>query len=203
MNEETHVALELAASRLSERELAAYKNWQNSRYPALAPDTQGKLFQLFLNGKSCEAIRALNPQFTLGMIVNARITGQWDRLYQEHIDDLLNNTKMRATQAQLESINFVSDLLSATNRMHGEKIAKYLQTGNEKDLGDLQITTLTGYKTAVELLQKLTGQDKQQKVTGDLTITHKADDSMSAGRAPNSEEAADILKMLLGKKDKE
>ena len=81
------------------------------------------------------------------------------------------------------------------------KIAKFLQTGNEKDLGDLQITSLTGYKTAVELLQKLTGQDKQQKVTGDLTITHKADDSMSAGRAPSSEEAAEILKMLLGKKE--
>lgn len=202
MTEEKFAALELAASKLSERELAAYRNWQIGKYPALAPDTQVKLFQLFLNGKGCEEIRRLNQQYTLGQIVQARIFGEWDRRYQDHVNDLLDNTKNRAMQTTLESINFVSDLLAATNKLHGDKISKFLQSGNEKDLGDLQITSLTGYKTAVELLQKLTGQDKQQRLTSDVTITHKADESLLAvARAPNSEEAAEILKMLLGKKD--
>lgn len=200
MNEEQHEALERAVASLDDREVAAFRRWQNSNQPALAPDTQAKLFALFLNGKSTEEIRRLNAQFSLGQIVHARVTGKWDELRQRHIEDLLLNVKQRVAQVTMESVTFVSDLLAAANKEHGDRIARYLATGNEKELGDLRITSLQGYKTAVELLQKLTGQDKQQKVAGEVTITHKADESMErVSKAPSPEEAAGILKLLLGK----
>jgi hypothetical protein len=203
MNDEQHAALELAVSRLDEREVAAFRRWQNSKQPPLSPDTQAKLFALFLNGRTTEQIRKANEQFSLGQIVHARIVGEWDRRYQEHIDSLLENTKQRYQQVTLESVGFIADLLAATNKMHGDRITRFIQTGDPKELGDLQINSLQGYKTAVELLQKLTGQDKQQKVGGEIVVTHKADESMqqTQQRAPDSEEAAGILKLLLGKKD--
>lgn len=202
MQEERHEALERAVALLDDREISAFRRWQNSNQPALAPDTQAKLFALYLNGKTTEDIRRLNPQFSLGQIVHARVNGNWDELRQRHVEELLLGVKSRVQQITLESVNFVADLLAAANKVHGDKISRYLQTGNEKELGDLQISSLQGYKQAVELLQKLTGQDKQQKVGGEITIMHKADESMaSVGKAPSSEEAADILKLLLGRKE--
>lgn len=114
----------------------------------------------------------------------------------EHLDNLLTNTTDRYKQVTLESVNFVADLISATNKQNSEKINRYFQTGDPEDLGSLQILSLKGYKEAVELFQKLTGTDKIQKVGGEITVNHKA----TPNTLPTSEEAADILKQLLGKK---
>lgn len=186
-------------NNLDDRERYAFSKWQKSNHPALAPDTQAKLFRLFLNGKSTHEIHRLNPNFSLGQVVDARIKGKWDEKYQQHIDELLNGVKARVQQVTLESIEFVADIISAANQRFGDQIKKYLQSGNPADLGDLQITSLDGYRKAIELLQKLTGLDKQP-VKGEMTVLHKADESMQ-GTKPNivqsAEEAAEILKLLL------
>lgn len=196
-------AIEKSNVNLDDREQYALTRWQNSNHPPLAPETQARLFKLFLNGKSTHEIHRLNSQFSLGQIVHARIKGEWDRRAEQHLDELLNGVKARVQQVTLESITFVADLLAAANQMHGEAIKKYLQSGNPDDLGALQIQTLDGYRKAVELLQKLTGQDKQQK--GEMTVVHKADESMQNVGKPNmssAEEAARILELLVKAKDK-
>jgi hypothetical protein len=182
---------------LDDREQYALTKWQAGTHPALAPDTQAKLFRLFLNGKSTHEIHRINPQFSLGQVVHARIKGKWDERYEQHMDELLNGVKARVQQVTLESIEFVSDLIAAANKKFGERIKKYLQTENPDDLGDLQITSLDGYRKAVELLHKLTGQDKAQGKS-ELTVVHKADESMQKpGIVQSSDEAAKILELLV------
>jgi hypothetical protein len=189
--------IELAV-KLDEREEQALVKWQHSQHPAIAPETQARLFRLYLNGKSTHEIHRLNQQFSLGQIVNAKIQGKWDERVEQHVDELLNGVKARVQQVTLESIDFVADLISAANKLYGERIKRYLQTENPEDLGDLQISSLDGYRKAIELLQKLTGQDKQQK--GEVTVLHKADESMqqvSEKVLHSSDEAARVLELLV------
>jgi len=186
---------------LSPKEVKAYRYWKNSREAELAPATQAKLFSLYLNGKTTHEIQALNPGFSLGQVVYAKIKGEWDRRRNEHLDYLLNTVQQRVIQVTAESAIFIADLLSATNKYHGEAIKKYLQTGDPSDLGELQINSLQGYTRAVELLQKLTGQDKQQKLLVDGVVTHKTENDI-IDVPVTAEEAGDMLKKILeGKKD--
>jgi hypothetical protein len=201
-NENRESAIEKATSYLTKRELHAYKVWCGSEKPALAPSLNAKLFNLFLNGKTCEEIRRLNPTLQLGEIVAARVAGRWDERREDHLDNLLNATSTRVQQTTLETADFVCDLLAVANREHGDRLRQYLQSGNPDDLGEFRIQNLTGLKMVIETLQKLTGQDRQQVVTqkGLVTVQHQpADSIMAAGRAPAPAEAAAALKLLLGR----
>lgn len=185
------------AVKLDDREEYALQIWRGTEQPPIAPLTQARFFRLFLNGKSTHEIHRLNPQFSLGQVVHARIQGKWDLRAEQHLDELLNGVKARVQQVTLESIDFVADLISAANKLYGERIKRYLQTEDPNDLGDLQIKNLDGYRKAVELLQKLTGQDKPSQ-KGEITVLHKADESMQKGNVMQSaDEAAKILELLV------
>lgn len=151
------------------------------------------MFQLFLQGNTCERIHNMNTGWHLGQIVHARVKGEWDRLKDEYLKDLLELTRVRAMQSTLESTNFVADMLAVANLDYGERLRRYMLTRNPADLGDLHINSLRDYKDAVALLQALTGQDKQQKVAGEVVVTHRADLSNAK---PDSATATDILGLL-------
>lgn len=195
---EKQESLEKAKNSLSKRELHAYTVWCGTEKAPLAPSLNAKLFNLYLLGKTCEEIRRLNPTLQLGEIVAARIAGRWDERRDDHLDQLLSATTQRVQQTTLETADFVCDILAVANREHGDNLRRYLQSGEPTELGDFRITSLTTLKIAIETLQKLTGQDKQQKltVTGDITTRQApADESL-----PSSQQAANILQLLAAAK---
>ena len=193
-----------AEEHLSPREAHALKIWRGTDKPPLAPSLNAKLFNLFLQGKTCEEIRRLNPQLGLGEIVAARLAGDWDARRDEHLDQLLTATSLRVQQATLETADFVCDILAVTARQHGDKLRRYLQNGDENELaGVLKVDSMKQLKEAIEALQKLTGQDRQQvvKQTGTVTVNHQpAEPIMHAARPPAATEAASALKLLLSRK---
>jgi hypothetical protein len=196
-------AIEKAKSYLNKRELHAYNIWTGTSRPPLAPSLNAKLFQLFLQGKGTEEIRRLNQTLQLGEIVAARIEGRWDERREEHLDSLLSNTSLRVQQVTLETADFVCDILAVANREHGDRLRRYLQSGDEKELGDMRVTSLTGLKIVIETLQKLTGQDRQSstKIAVSGEVVHRPDAILSVARPPAPAEAAQALKLLLGRKD--
>lgn len=131
----------------------------------------------------------------LGEVVRARIDWDWDQRKDEHVAYLLGSVRDRVRQIQLESISFSADLLSAAHKLHGGKIRAYIQSGNEEDLGDLKITNLKAYKDAVELLMKLTGQDKE--VTSVTVNTPEVTDKVATSNGTwTQEQAAEVLKLI-------
>lgn len=127
--------------------------------PPLAPHLQGQLFELFLNGLSLVDIVKANRGVQLGAVVRAAIEGNWWERRDEYRDSLLNHVRDRVVQTQNESIVFVTHLLAAANKRYGEKIIRYLQTGDEKELGELAVDSIDQYRKVAELLLKLTGQE--------------------------------------------
>lgn len=184
-------------SRLSEREGAAYRAWTRLSQPKLSPDTQAKFFALFLQGSTCEEITRLNRGFSLGQLVEARVEGEWDRRRDEYLEDLLGNVRGLVQQSHLEAVRFMVDQLAAVHKKWGDAARKYIQSGDEKDLKDFGIDGVKAYKTAVEVLQKLTGaENKPQEIrhyhTGEVAVA-------SARRPLTSKEAAAIVSGALKK----
>jgi len=153
-------------------ELEAYSKYVSKGGAPLSPGVQAQLFSLYLHGDSCEEIAELNKNFTLGMIVKAKVDGLWEHKRIAHLRELLDSVKDRVTQTQLESALFASDLLAATHKIHGKKLRKAIQTGNEDDAGELAIHSIKQYRDAVDLLLKVTGQDTKQQVTVKGEQTH-------------------------------
>jgi hypothetical protein len=192
-NGKRELALEQVLPLLNERERAALAFWRGSDQAALAPSLNAKLFQLFLQGKGTEEIRRLNPQLSLGQIVAARVEGEWDARRKEHLDDLLNETSTRVKQVTMETADFVCDLLAVANREHGDKLRRYLQTGDAKELNGLRVESFSDLKNAIAALQALTGQDKQKKLSISGEIIHS---EASEKKTPTAEQASAVLRLL-------
>lgn len=145
--------------------LAHYEETVLSQDPArtLAASTASKFFQLFLNGYSPREIQALNPSFPLGMIIHARVKFRWDEERDKHIKEMLERVREKVMCTQLESMHFLTDVLSAMHKLYGNKVKKFLQTGNEEDLKGAELGVLFNYTKAFDLVAKLTGNDKDRK----------------------------------------
>lgn len=192
-------------SLLHPRELEAYKKYLDDRKPPLSPSTVANLFSLYLQGQSCEEIAALNPGFGIGAIVRARVDHEWDKLRDEHITHLMENARLTAHAAQLDAIRFIAEGLAAYRKLAGDKFKRFLQTGDEKDLGGFKDMSFKMYKELLELLFKLTGQDTPtQKVVGNVVHTHTVDPSPQPAphRPMSSNDAASFLSRIGNKEEK-
>lgn len=189
--------IQKATALLNNEESHAFSLFCATQEPNLAPSLNARLYNLFLQGRSCAEIQAQNRPLSLGQVVSARIEGEWDRRRSEHLDSLLTNTTLRVQQGTLETADFVLDLLAVMKVEHGAKLRQYLQSGDKSDLGDFKIDSLSNLKSTIEILQKLTGQDKKQQLNVTGEITHK--DKTAGNSAPTSDEAQRILKLLMGK----
>jgi len=164
---------------LTADEQQIYQNWiENKTKPPLAVGLSLKMFELFLNGASCEEISKVNNHlYTLGQIYEARISHGWDERKDKYLAELFGGVVDRVKQTQMEAVTFTSDLLSVAHKQFGTKLKLYLQSGDEKDLGELSLTNLSSYTKTAELLMKLTGQDKKtEKMTmaGPVSVGDKA-----------------------------
>lgn len=189
---------------LSIKEKAALDYFRQQRQSELAPSFSAKLFVLFLNGKSCDEIRRLNPALTLGQIVDARVRGEWDRRKVECVDDLLTSAADRVRQVSLETVSVICDLLAAKNSAYRDKILKFMQSGNEDDIKDLGALGIGGYRQLLDVLQKLTGQANAKHISGTVRCVHEGaslgDESSKPGLLSPEEAESVMAGVIEGKR---
>lgn len=154
----------LDLSGLAQKEADELSKWLDQSRPPLAVSTAGRLFELFLQGQTCEQIHKVNKQFDYGAILHARVRDTWDQKRAEYIADIYGRARDRVVQTQLEAVEFVSNALAATHKLNNEKYLKFMQTGQTDELkGAITIDSLKQYKEAIESWMKLTGQDKAKE----------------------------------------
>lgn len=184
---------------LTLREKTAYDYTLSHKEAFLSPVLADQLYRLFESGKTCEEIKDLNKGLTLGSIVRARIDHGWDERRFAYFESLKDRARGQAQQLALESLNFLGDFLTAFHRHDKEKLQRFIQTGDEEELGGALITTgasLKTYQSVVELLMKLTGQDVSKvKVDVSGTVEHRDVTPMT------SEQAAQFLSGIVRKKN--
>ncbi len=185
----------LQTAVLSPEEQGALDLYRNSPDASvgLAPSTSAQFLQLYLQGYTCKEIQKQNPGFKLGLIVRARIEHGWDRQKSEYIDTLMTQTRESVQKTQLEAIRFASDGMAVHQRVLGQAFRRYLQTGDDEELGPLKDQiNIRNYKEYVALMLQLTGQDKKQQVSAE--IIHR-DSTMKVVDA-SAVSGSDILAMM-------
>src|SRR5271166_1598899 len=190
--------LEAALAKLNTIEYNLLQAYIGAKKPELAIDMVGKCFISYLNGNDCREICKLQPGLPYEAILWAKFKYNWDRQKEEHIFNLHNAIKERVVKAQLDTTALISDMLTAASRLHGEKIKKYLQTGNATDLGDaMKIDSIGGLIKVVEGLQKITGQDNIKRIktenTQNLNLTTQSDEDKEPISSESSEKIMQIL----------
>lgn len=169
----SETALVRAERVLTPTELEAYQKYLEAGKPPLAASTAGKFFKLYLQGHTCQEIAELNPALGLGIVVRARVDHDWDKQREEHIQGILTNIRQVVQKTQLDAIRFVSEGLAVFQKLAGDKFQKYLQSGDIKDLGDFKDMSFKSYKELLELMLKLTGQNENKKVSGEVVHRHQ------------------------------
>lgn len=160
MSEKTDIVeAKVVSNHLNVREQSAYDEHMRHQNAPLSPSLEAELFQLYLNGVGLEDIARLNKGLRLGAIARSAVEGDWYQKRRDYADSLLVSVVPRVQQIQAEAIVFAADLLAAAHKLHGQKIRRFLQTGDESELGDFKVSTIDQYRKGAELLLKLTGQD--------------------------------------------
>lgn len=158
------------------------------------------MYELFLNGYSCEEIAKLNDdRFDVGMILDARVRHGWDERKLLHLDTLYAGLMEKVKKTQAEGAVFLTDMLAAAHKLHGNKIKKFLQTGNQADLGDLQIESLDAYRKILETLLTLTGQNSGKSTGSQAKVQVVAHGDVTVSNEPS---ASELLAQLLKDKEK-
>lgn len=182
--------------QLSPKEYHALKEWQRSTLPALAPDLQAKLFELYLRGYDTDAIRRDHRTLTLGQIVHARIAGRWDHGSREVWAILRARVIEKTALTALDSAHVTMDLLAANNQWIGDGARKFLQTRNLADL-PIRVDSVAQYKSLVDTFQRLTGEGGPGKPKQTVVVENVEDsDTESGGNTPPAP-LQDVSKLLL------
>jgi hypothetical protein len=186
---------------LTDREKVALEVYEQRGGARIAPATQAQFYSLFLRGKTCDEIADINKGFALGAIIKARVEGDWDRKLDEYRESLFKGVRERLQQIELESVGFLTDMLAAAHRQQGDKLKKYIQTGDESELGDMKISSIKNYKEVLELLIKATGQERQQTIEHRHHVTASSKEEgnaidITSLASASSNQALEIFKVL-------
>lgn len=199
-----------ARAWLAPDEYTALKKYIESGGFPIHTETAVKFFELFLNGYDCKEIHKLNAAFKVEMIYWAKVQYRWVEEREKYLVDLQLKIREKMIKTQLETSNFMADMLTAASRKYGNKIKKYLQTGEEDELGGaLEIESIHQLVKLVEGLTKITGQDnvKHTKTVEErninLNVTQGAvvpTDKGGSNDGLNEDEASQVLKVLAASK---
>ncbi len=197
------IVLNKDISSLTAKEKKIYQEALVIREPALGVDTSIRLFEMFLQGKSCEEIAQYNPGISIGSIIRARVEYGWDQKKLEYVDKLYAETADRLKQTALESVNFIGDMMAATHKFHGEKLRRYLASGNVSDLPEeFTISSVKEYKSLIETLLKISGAENKKEIKYSGEVKTKKEVSFpQAGKNLSGFSPAALLELIDGKEE--
>src|SRR5678815_312737 len=140
------VRLATILKSLPERELNAYRYFVDKNQASIADDKAEEMFALYQRGSSCEEIRRLFPQFGLGQVVALRVMKDWDSRRSTEIESIQREVPARTATAQMETQEFLANLLHASNKRFNDALKLYIATGNPQYLVDAKVPIPGNFK---------------------------------------------------------
>jgi hypothetical protein len=185
--------------KLAKEEDEAYREWRRRKEAHLPLAQALKMYELYLNGYSCEEIFKVNGQkFPIGQIVDAKIRYEWDERKEAQIASLYAKVEEKVLFVKNEAVSHLADLMAAAHKIWGARIGRFLQDGDMTLIEGFDPSTLKNYKEILGMMQELTTAQKlpktnEVKVNG--TVNHVYDAKASK---MNSSSASDLLKVIDG-----
>lgn len=138
------------------REWVAYEAWKRDRDPPLTSEMIGRMFAQFLQGMSPSRLAAHWQGQSLGAIVAAAVQHDWHGRRDAYLEEMHKAAVTRASQAKSEAVDFLADLMAAAHKQWGEKIKRYIATGDKGELEGFEIRSIDGYRKTLSAFLELT-----------------------------------------------
>lgn len=189
--------------KIQTRELESLEDWRRTKSAPMALNVAIKMYELFLNGYSCEEIYRVNGgKFHLGQIVDAKQRYEWEKRRDAQLESIYTNIEQKVYKTKNDAIVHITDTLSAAHKLWGDKIKLFLQEGDKELLEGMDLENLKTYKELLQMLQALTTaadkvKEKQIQVDGVVNHVHKVE--LPEKKQLSSEEASRLLDFIDGK----
>jgi len=188
------VRLATAIKGLPERELQAYRYFVKNDQKEVPDANREELYRLYQRGSTCEEIRRLFPHFSLGQVVACRVMHGWDDRKGVEVKNLKKEVPEKVETVQLETQEFLANLLHATGKKWGDALLLYNATGNVAHLDAAGVPipkTMKELRDLTELYMKVSGTDsKKVEVKHTGQVEHVA-------KLVSPDEATNIMDDLL------
>src|ERR1700677_701043 len=172
----------------------------NTGTKGVSATLQGEMLNLYLEGYTCDKIAKLNKGYSEIDILMCRYKYNWDRAKNDYADNLQQQILQKLKKVQFESLEFLTNMLSVLHKDERQKMLTYLQTGKSEDKPEIWLSSISTYKSLIETIQKLTGEDKVHKheIKSDIRIIA----SKEVSEQMPKEVQSSLLKQLLATKVK-
>lgn len=137
--------------------------------------------------------------------MRARVDFLWDQKAEDISRVLQENTYELYSNAKSAAIRFAALGVATYHKLVGEKFQKYLQSGDQSQLGDLKDMGFKQYKEFLEILKSLNGDETVKHVYKQVHVTTTANNSspvqvdgvVTTSKEMSTSKAEDLVKSLL------
>jgi len=125
-----------------------------------------KMFNLYLAGRTYSEISQVTKEKKdLVLYLSSRF--DWFKIKMEYLLSLNNNLVAKVSKTRLESINFLTNLMTLNHKYYSKQIDKYLMSGDDKVFESLNLKPLEKYMKAIDVLEKLMPTGKNDRDPGE------------------------------------
>src|SRR6185369_17313294 len=124
----------LQGNDFKERDIADIQRYMEAGLPGILRVDEDKMkvmLDLYMNGKSYRKI-ARDTQTEKAIVLFLSYKYNWFAVKQEHYNEIEESIKNKLEQNKLDSQTFISNLLHHYHKKIGDKIDRYMVTGNEQ-----------------------------------------------------------------------
>jgi len=166
------------------------------------------MFSLYMSGKNYTEISKIT-KVKKNMVLYMSAKMRWYDKRMEYLNDIQNNITKKIKDTRLESLNFISNLISMHHKYYGEEIDKYMATGDKDIVDNMDLKSLSQYFKSIEILEKILNPTNVNKGNGGVNVNINAADGGKEEKEDDntieitSGNAGNVLKALAEMKDKE
>jgi hypothetical protein len=146
---------------LTEKEAQVLMRYIEDGKPGLAKARSESMRTIYTLGYSCEEIHEMFPEYSLGLILHARITHEWDKTRVD-LSEKLSKIKENVIISKLESVQFLTEMLKAVHVKHRQDILRFLANPDREDAPKVLPNSLHGYQQILTLLDEVMGNNQNK-----------------------------------------
>jgi hypothetical protein len=189
-------------SDFTPKDITLIEKFQNDGLPGIAGIDETKLTQmmdLYLSGKTyvqiSSAMRIAKP-----VIMYLSKKFQWYVARREYLVDVEKSLSSRLIESKIESQDFLLTLSQGWQEYMGKKVKKYISSGDERFINEIDLKVLDKYLKTLEILHKTGGSGEGKNPTVGLNlgggVTVKKINDNEVEITPKEKKLGDMLKKL-------
>lgn len=158
---------ELTSKGLTESEAKTLTKWIEEGKPGLVKYKADRLGEVYCLGYSCQEIQRWFPEYPIEVLLWARIHFGWDELRQKYRSVVQQETLNAALMARMESIRFLTDVVSATHIKFRKEILKFIADPDnvEAPKGKIIPDNIHSYGYLMGILKELVTPNQDKNMT--------------------------------------